>query len=80
MNIGIRGIGTYIPTNFMTAAQIAEATGIPEDVIAKKFGVIRKPIPGPEDTPSFMGTEAARTALENSGIDAESIDLVIWNG
>ncbi len=80
MNIGIRGIGTYVPSTYMTAQEIAEATGIPEDVIARKFGVIRKPIPGPDDTPSAMGTAAARKALENGGVDAESIDLVIWNG
>ncbi len=80
MEIGIRGIGTYIPTTFMTSTQIAEATGIPEDVIAKKFGVVRKPIAGADDTPSAMGIAAAKKAIADAGIESESIDLVIWNG
>lgn len=80
MEIGIRGIGTYIPPTFMSAAEIAEATGIPEDVVALKFGVVRKPVAGPSDTPSAMGVAAARRALADAGIGAESIDLVIWNG
>lgn len=80
MNIGIRGIGTYIPSTYMTSSEIAAQTGIPEEVISKKFGVIRKPMPGPEDTPSRMGIAAAHRAIEQAGIDAGSIDLVIWNG
>ncbi|MFW6261221.1 MAG: hypothetical protein ACOC6J_06525, partial [Spirochaetota bacterium] len=67
MNIGIRAIGTYLPQNSMTAAELAEHTGIPEDVIREKFGVIRKPVPGPEDTTSAMGIAAARQAIERAG-------------
>ncbi|MFO7730092.1 MAG: 3-oxoacyl-ACP synthase [Spirochaetia bacterium] len=80
MNIGIRGLGTYLPTKMMTAAEIGEKTGIPEDVIARKFGVKQKPIPGPGDTPSYMGLQAAKRAVEQAGIDPGDIDLVIWNG
>ncbi|MFW6209056.1 MAG: 3-oxoacyl-ACP synthase [Spirochaetota bacterium] len=80
MNIGIRGLGTYIPEPKMTAGEIAEKTGIPEKVIAEKFGVRQKPIPGPEDTPSYMGLKAAEQALKQAGVDAKDIDLVIWNG
>ena len=80
MEIGVRGIGTYVPSTFMNAAEISAATGIPEDIIALKFGVVQKPIAGPSDTPSAMGIAAARRALVNAGIDAESIDLVIWDG
>jgi len=80
MNIGIRGLGTYLPTKLMTAAEIGEKTGIPEDVIARKFGVKQKPIPGPEDSPSYMGLQAAKRAVEQAGIDPGDIDLVIWNG
>lgn len=80
MNIGIRGMGTYLPETVMTAAEIAEQTGIPEDVVANKFGVKQKPIPGPGDTPSYMGIQAARRAIEQAGVDPADIDLVIWNG
>ncbi|MFP3958950.1 MAG: 3-oxoacyl-ACP synthase [Spirochaetaceae bacterium] len=80
MNVGIRGIGTYIPQTVMTAKEIADRTGIPEDVIAKKFGVNQKPVPGPRDTASYMGIQAAKQAIDDAGVDPEEIDLVIWNG
>lgn len=80
MNIGIVGIGTYIPKTYITAEEIAEKTKIPVDVIKEKFGVIKKPIPGPKDTTSYMGMEAAKKAIENANIAPEEIDLVIWNG
>ena len=78
--IGVDGIGTYIPETFMYASEIAEKTGIPEDVITRKFGVIKKPIPGTGDTPSSMAIKASMDAIESSGVSPEDIDLVIWNG
>ena len=78
--IGVDGIGIYIPETFMYASEIAEKTGIPEDVITRKFGVIKKPIPGTGDTPSSMATKASMDAIESSGVSPEDIDLVIWNG
>ncbi|NUU95535.1 hypothetical protein XO10_04440 [Marinitoga sp. 1135] len=80
MKVGIMGIGTYIPENYMTAEEIAEKSGIPVDVIKEKFGVIKKPIPGPEDTTSYMGIQAALKAIKDAEISPEEIDLVIWNG
>ena len=80
MNIGIMGIGTYTPETYMTAAEIAEKSGIPEEVIAEKFGVRRKAVPGPEDTTSSMGIKAARKAIDKAGIKPEEIDLIIWFG
>jgi 3-oxoacyl-[acyl-carrier-protein] synthase-3 len=78
--VGIRGLGTYFPEAVMSAGEIAEKTGIPEDVIRTKFGVKRKPVPGPEDTPSYMGIQAARKALTRASLSPEDIDVVIWNG
>jgi len=78
--VGIRSLGTYVPSTFMTSLELSKATGIPEDVIATKFGVHRKPVPGPGDTPSAMGVRAARAALADAGVEADSIDLLIFNG
>lgn len=79
-DIGIKGIGTYIPSRFLAAADLAAATGIPEDVIARKYGVLRKPVPGPGDTPSAMALAASRVALERADVAASQLGLVIWNG
>jgi len=64
----------------MTAADLAAATSLPEDVVALKFGVTRKPVAGPGDTTAEMGYRAALRALEDAKIEAGSIDLVIWCG
>ncbi len=80
MHVGIAGIGLYIPKRYKTAADLAQETAVPEDVIARKFGIVRKPIAGPEEPTSFMGLMAAHAALEDAGIGAEEIDLLIWCG
>jgi 3-oxoacyl-[acyl-carrier-protein] synthase-3 len=80
MHVGIIGLGTWMPSTTLTAADIAKATGIPEDVIARKFGVKRKPVAGPADTTAAMGLAAARRALENAGVTGADVDLVIWCG
>lgn len=79
-NVGIMGLGVYIPENFIYADEIARRTNIPQWVIEEKFGVLKKPIPGPKDTTSFMGIQAAKDAIKDAGIDPKEIDLVIWNG
>ncbi|MFW5684319.1 MAG: 3-oxoacyl-ACP synthase [Spirochaetota bacterium] len=79
-DIGIIGLGVSFPDRYMEASELAEKTGIPEDVIRLKFGVDRKPVPGPEDTTSAMGIAAAKKAIAMAGIDASEIDVVIWNG
>ncbi len=80
MHVGIIGLGTYIPPKKMSAADLAAATGVPEDVVALKFGVRSKPIAGPEDTTAVMGIKAARRAMTQAGISGAEIDLVLWCG
>jgi len=80
MHVGIVGFGNWLPPGRMTAADLAAATGIPEDVIALKFGVKSKPVAGPDESTAFMGLAAARKALDAAGITGEAVDLVIWCG
>lgn len=80
MHIGIAGHATWLPSGVLTAADLAAATGVPEEVIALKFGVKSKPVAGPGETTAFMGLAAARKALVSAGIEGGDIDLVIWCG
>jgi len=80
MHVGLAGIGLYIPETRMSAADIAAATGLPEDVVALKFGVKGKPVAGPGDTTAEMGIKAARAALADAGVKGSDVDLVIWCG
>jgi 3-oxoacyl-[acyl-carrier-protein] synthase-3 len=67
----------YIPQTFITAAEISRESGIPEDVIANKMGIRRKPIPGPNDHTNAMGIWAAQDALAQTNIQPDEIDLVL---
>lgn len=80
IDIGIAGWGIYTPSTFMDASMIARNSGIPEEVIREKFGVERKPVPGPHDTTASMGLAAAREAIDMAGVDPADIDIIIWNG
>ena len=75
--IGILATGTYIPTPRMTSGQIAEATGIPRNIIEEKFGILEKPIPGSDDHPCIMGAKAAKRALRRAKVRASEIDAII---
>jgi 3-oxoacyl-[acyl-carrier-protein] synthase-3 len=79
-SIGIVSTGLYIPENFMTSQQIADASGLPHDVVENKMGITRKPIPGEEDHTCEMGIRAAREAIKKAGIDPLEIDLVVYIG
>jgi len=38
-NVGIMGLGVYIPDNYIYADEIARRTDIPQWVIEEKFGI-----------------------------------------
>ncbi len=75
--VGIVAAGTYIPASYISAAEISRLSGIPEAVLIEKMGILRKPIPGPNDHTNQMGLWAAQDALAQTSIKAEDIDLVL---
>ena len=75
--IGIVSLGSYLPAPRMTAAQLAAASGIGESIITDKFGIIEKPMPGPDDHPCAMGARAAEVALARAGMAATDLDVII---
>ncbi|WP_113926914.1 3-oxoacyl-ACP synthase [Bacillus sp. P14.5] len=80
MNAGIKGLGVYIPQRKMTAADLAEKAGMPENIVIEKLGIKEKPLPGPDDHTCQMGIEAARDAIAKTGVDPALIDMVIYIG
>ena len=76
-SIGIVAVGTYIPQTFVTAAEIARLSGIPEEIIVNKFGLNRKPIPGPHDHTNAMALWASQNALAQTDVRADDIDVVL---
>lgn len=75
--VGVVSIGTYSPQGYMTAAEIAEESGLPEWVVRDKLGISGKHVGGPDDHPNEMGIKAALDCLEQTDIDPKEIDVVL---
>ena len=81
-NIGILGIGVYLPKSSMSAAEIAAATnGVwSEGAVREKLGINQKTIPGPTDGTQEMGALAALEAIKDANIDPKEIDVILCFG
>lgn len=75
--MGIVSTGTYFPDTYVTSAEIAEQSGLPEWVVREKLGIERKFIADPKVHPNEMAVYAARKAIEKAGIDPLEIDVVL---
>lgn len=76
--VGIADLSWYAPERVMTAAELAEVSGIPERVIVEKFGLVRKHLAAPDEHVSDMCVSAARPLLERN--DPGEIDAVVYFG
>ena len=75
--VGIVSVGTHSPEAYLTAAEIAEKSGLPEWVVRDKLGITRKFVGGPDDHPNEMGIKAALDCLAQTDIQPEEIDVVL---
>src|SRR3954466_402645 len=78
--ISLAATAAYLPERVMTAAEVAERSGIPEAVIVDKFGLRGKHIAGVDEHVSDLSVRAAETLLSDSRVDPESIDVVMYYG
>ena len=76
-SVGIVSAGMYLPRQFITAAEIAEQSGLPEWVVRDKLGIVQKAVAGPDDQPSQMAVWAAQDCLSRCDIPPEEIDVVL---
>lgn len=76
-SVGIVSVGTYSPSGYMSAAEIAAASGLPEWVIRDKMGITGKHVAGPDDQPNEMAIKAALDCLGRCDIPASEIDVVL---
>jgi 3-oxoacyl-[acyl-carrier-protein] synthase-3 len=64
----------------MTAAQIADASEIPESVVVEKFGLRGKHIAGDDEHVSDMSVAAAARLLAQNEVDPGEVDVVMYYG
>ena len=75
--VGIVSAGMYLPEPVLTAADIAEESGLPEWVVREKLGIHQKRMAGPDDHPNQMAVWAAQDCLSKCDIPPEEIDVVL---
>ena len=78
--VGIAATAHYLPERWMTAADVAEASGIPEDVVVTKFGLRGKHIAAADEHVSDLAVAAGTRLFEEQGVDPASVDALVYFG
>lgn len=76
-SVVIRGTGSYAPDKILTNNDLAQTVETSDEWIFTRTGIKERRIAAEGETASDMGVIAARRALEDAGLDAGDIDLVI---
>jgi 3-oxoacyl-[acyl-carrier-protein] synthase III len=78
--VGLAGTASYLPERWLTAGEIADRSGIPEEVIVEKFGVRGKHIAAPNEHVSDLAVQAAERLIAEAALDPGAIDVVMYFG
>lgn len=80
MNTVIKGVGHYVPNKIVNNHDLAEVMDTNDEWIQERTGIVeRRHVGRNGDEPtSILGWKAAEKAIENSGIDKNEIDFIIF--
>lgn len=76
MNFNVLGTGMYVPPKIVTNDDISKFVDTNDEWVMQRVGVKQRHI-STNETAADMGYKAALAALENSGVKAEEIDLIL---
>ncbi len=77
MNAGILGIGSYVPERIVTNHDLEQMMDTSDEWIRTRTGIEERRIASDDVDTSHMAAEAAKQALEDAGIAAEQVDLIL---
>ncbi|MGE4372867.1 MAG: beta-ketoacyl-ACP synthase III [Xanthobacter sp.] len=72
-----RGIGSYLPENILTNEALSQRIDTSDEWIVQRTGICQRHIAADGEYTSHLGLAAARRALEDAGMDAQDIDLIV---
>ena len=75
--VGIIGIGTYVPEQIVTNADLESKIDTNDEWIRTRTGIEERRIANEDIDTSHMAIIAAERALENAGLQATEIDLIL---
>ena len=76
-NVGIIGLGTYVPENVMTNFDFEKIIDTSDEWIRTRTGIEERRFASADQATSDLGAEASKKALEKAGLSAEDIDMII---
>ncbi|QEK12019.1 ketoacyl-ACP synthase III [Crassaminicella thermophila] len=76
-SVGILGTGSYLPEKVLTNHDLEKIVDTSDEWIVKRTGIKERRIADENTATSDLATKAALKALENAGVSAKEIDLII---
>jgi 3-oxoacyl-[acyl-carrier-protein] synthase-3 len=73
----VLGCGSYLPQRVLTNAELATRIDTSDEWIVQRTGIRQRHIAAEGEFTSHLAINAARAALADAGVDAQSIDLIV---
>ena len=73
----IKGIGAYVPAHVVTNDELSKTIETSDEWIRTRSGIGERRFAAPDEATSDLAVKAARAALEDAGVCAAEIDLII---
>jgi 3-oxoacyl-[acyl-carrier-protein] synthase III len=73
----VLGCGSYLPSRILGNAELSRMVDTSDEWIVQRTGIRQRHIAGEGETTVDMALKAARAALAATGIDAQSVDLIV---
>jgi 3-oxoacyl-[acyl-carrier-protein] synthase-3 len=75
--VAIAGTGKYVPEKVLTNADLQRMVETSDEWITERTGIKERRIAAENEATSDLAIKAAQAALENAGVKAEDLDLII---
>ena len=73
----IAGIGSYLPEKALSNKDLEQMMDTSEEWIRERTGILRRHIAADDETTGSMALEASKRALDDAGVSADEIDLIV---
>ena len=75
--VSIVGTGSYMPERILTNAELETLVETTDEWIVSRTGIKERRVAAADESTSDLAAKAALSAMENAGITADEIDLII---
>lgn len=75
--VTIAGTGSYVPEKILTNDDLSKFVETSDEWIVTRTGIKERRIAAPDESTSHLGSKAAQRALDQAGIAASEIELII---